>query len=196
MNMDPNINQCVTKIADTIREMIRNEDSLVNQRLTWLALFQGLLFNASAFWARKPDRNRLPICVICGLGIFVALSIWVSTYAAYKATGNLRCAWDMYIGTATPEETRECEMKRDPMEPPILLGNNCDKRAGIQGNDYCQPNVQGLKNPPLGLIGRYAWPGLAVPLIFVLAWLVLAFDLLILERRGKDPGGSSTDPGR
>jgi hypothetical protein len=94
MHIDPNITQCVTTIGDTIRGMIKNEDEFVNQRLTWLGQFQGLLFAAYAFLARGRDLHRVVLCIICALGVTVAFSIGVSTYAAGTATGNLVKAWD------------------------------------------------------------------------------------------------------
>lgn len=39
---------------DRIRNLIRHENELINQRLTWLGTFQGLLLAALAFaWDKK-----------------------------------------------------------------------------------------------------------------------------------------------
>ena len=44
--------------AEVIRKMIIDENSLINNRITWLSAFQGLLFAALGFFWGKPGAFR------------------------------------------------------------------------------------------------------------------------------------------
>ena len=54
-----------------IREMIRHENDLVNQRLGWMFTLQGLLFAAASFWKAAV----LPFTVLGLVGILSCISI-------------------------------------------------------------------------------------------------------------------------
>lgn len=78
---------------DKIREMIKNENELINHRLTWLGTFQGLLFAALAFSWDKSDAKMM-VLVFGILGISVAISIWIGTCRANKVINGLDSQWD------------------------------------------------------------------------------------------------------
>jgi hypothetical protein len=74
------------------RELIRHEDGLVNSRVTWLQVFQGVLF--TAFFAGlglfKEDKG-LPKPAFSRQALVIALSLLAvlgiaASYAAYRAT--------------------------------------------------------------------------------------------------------------
>ena len=55
-----------------IRDMIRHENTLLNQRLGWLFALQGLLFSAAAFLWRA---SALPVIAFSFVGILACVSI-------------------------------------------------------------------------------------------------------------------------
>lgn len=77
---------------DSIREMIKTENQLINQRIGWLGMFQGLLFAVIAFGWSKSD--LIIIYTLCSLGIFVGISIGIATFRANKTIERLEVDWD------------------------------------------------------------------------------------------------------
>jgi hypothetical protein len=77
---------------DLAREMIRHEDGLVNSRVTWLQVFQGLLFTAFiagvGLFKEADLLKTLPQLKIALSVALVTLAILgiASSFAAYKAT--------------------------------------------------------------------------------------------------------------
>jgi hypothetical protein len=77
--------------AGIIREMLRHEDELTNQRTTWLMTIQGLLFAAMAFaWGNSPSFLYL----LCAVGIAVSWSAGHALMAAERAKANLYEWWE------------------------------------------------------------------------------------------------------
>jgi hypothetical protein len=75
-----------------IRELIKQENDLVNQRMTWLIQSQGLLFTAVAFaWEKAPKALTLLISI---LGVATALSLWSAIGLYSPAVRELRTWWD------------------------------------------------------------------------------------------------------
>jgi hypothetical protein len=73
--------------------LLKTENELINQRLTWLGTFQGLLHAALAFAWDKTDATAL-VWVLCILGMSVAFSTWVGTVRANKTIVNWGIYWD------------------------------------------------------------------------------------------------------
>lgn len=92
------------------REMIRHENDLINQRLTWLSGFQGLLFAALAFAWGKSNIFYLSV-IICIVGFLIAVSIGLATSKANRAIKNLSQEWD--------------EKKLENYDGPDIEGNRC-----------------------------------------------------------------------
>lgn len=74
-----------------IRDLIKHEDELVNQRIGWLMQVQGLLFAALGFaWGNA----TFPlIALLACLGIATALSIWSAISLYSPAVHELREWW-------------------------------------------------------------------------------------------------------
>jgi len=65
---------------DVARELIRHEDGLINNRVTWLLVLQGLLFNAfvggvGLFFGKLPSQQVPAGLVLAGLSVIGALGI-------------------------------------------------------------------------------------------------------------------------
>jgi len=79
---------------ERINSMIRYENDLLNQRLTWLATFEGLLFTAYFVAIDKVHDQKWMSIVFASTGMLVALSIWVGTLRSNRAISSLTAIWD------------------------------------------------------------------------------------------------------
>ena len=78
--------------AEIIREMIRHENEQINNRVSWLMTFQGLLFACLGFVWDKPMSDRL-IVGLCILGILVSVLCFFTLHAATTAILLLYDSW-------------------------------------------------------------------------------------------------------
>jgi hypothetical protein len=85
-------------VKNIVREMIKHEDELTNERLTWLGQFEGLLFVAYGL-AVKDLNDPVLTWVVCSLGLLIAVSVLFATWRADKATGELAKQWDWHKGS-------------------------------------------------------------------------------------------------
>lgn len=83
----------VDKNYEKLREFIRHENELFNQRFAWLSAFQGLLFTALAF-AWDKGNSKLLVIIFCLLGIIVAISIGIAMHRGNMAIDRLDKWWD------------------------------------------------------------------------------------------------------
>lgn len=93
-------------IAETIRSMIKNENDLINHRLTWMGTSQGLLLAALTFaWDKKGTCWVVTILYL--LGTLVALSTFVATQRANQAIKKSEDWWkeNKPNGYSGPEPT-------------------------------------------------------------------------------------------
>jgi hypothetical protein len=85
-----------------VREDIRYNNELINQRLTWFGTLQGLLFAALAFsW---PGTGYALSFIFCALGGGVALSIGLGTYGANLVIEKLERELDRLEGREATAE--------------------------------------------------------------------------------------------
>jgi hypothetical protein len=130
----------VKEIADTIRGMIKNEDELTSERLTWLGQFEAILFAAYGLLIEKLQNGQAMTWVILALGLAIALSVWVGTHMAYRATGRLVKQWDEY----------KKEHKGEPWVPDV---------QGIRGEGLVNFLMPGYLVPKLFFL---AWLAIAI----------------------------------
>jgi hypothetical protein len=72
--------------------MIQFENQLINNRITWMATLQGLLFASLGFAWGKNDTKSL-ITIFCILGIAIAFISLVGLIEATAAIDQLRELW-------------------------------------------------------------------------------------------------------
>ena len=78
-------------LSAVIRDLIKHENELVNQRIGWLAQLQGLLFAALAFaWDKAP----LPLTLLLSLvGILTAVSVRTALVHYSPTVQDLNTWW-------------------------------------------------------------------------------------------------------
>jgi hypothetical protein len=87
----------MVEYAAVIREMIRNENELTNNRLTWLLVVQGFLFNAAAsFW-----NEQKALIIIAILGILTSVSVFYALLLSRRARKYLRSLWQKKLVSNT-----------------------------------------------------------------------------------------------
>jgi hypothetical protein len=82
---------------DIARQMVRHENDLVNQRLTWLLTLEGLLFTALGFaWGKDDTKTRGLVYVLCGIGGVVPLLTLFILEAGQRALIELYAWWEKH----------------------------------------------------------------------------------------------------
>jgi hypothetical protein len=82
--MEPMTYEQAAGYLEVIRDMIKHENELVNQRLSWMFTLQGLLFGSVSFlWAA----NVLPTMVLGLVGLLSCVSIG---YALARGLGAIK----------------------------------------------------------------------------------------------------------
>lgn len=77
---------------EIIRSMIQHENQLINERLTWLLTFQGLLLASLGFcWGRRDSKTLVTVFGL--LGIAVSL---MSATGLFAATAAMYGLWEWW----------------------------------------------------------------------------------------------------
>jgi hypothetical protein len=91
-----------------IREVVRHEDGLLNQRLTWMWTLQGALFAAaSVFWSKD---CRVVVLIAC-IGLLSCVSIGYSLVRGLRAIHGLRIL----------DENQRKELPDSSLLPPAMV---------------------------------------------------------------------------
>lgn len=138
-----------------IREMIRHEDNLTNNRIMWLLIGQGFLANAFVFEGRERASSDLMIPIAA---IFVTLSVFERLYKSYQARGYLK-----FLG----ERAKQGTLQEEHLP---LTGWPRNRIKGWWREVWVCPWI--------GQTGEMLEPWLFMPYLFVFMWLT------ILLRRG------------
>lgn len=100
------------RYADAIRAMLRNEDTMVANRMNWMLGFQGFLFAAASQVKSQP----LLIGLLAFLGIGVSLSMIHEFTFSTRATEEILCRWNVFKARLTDEGLAAM--------PPAFAGGN------------------------------------------------------------------------
>lgn len=82
--------------AEAVREMIAHEDDLLNNRMNWLLVIQGLLFAALDSVKNAPGL----VYVLIAFGFLISISSKVAFIASDRAIRNLLGYWDEHLKSA------------------------------------------------------------------------------------------------
>jgi hypothetical protein len=81
--------------ANAIREMIAHEDELLNNRMNWLLVVQGLLFAAL-----NPAKGTSGLVyVLIAFGFLISISSKIAFVQSDRAIGNLLAYWDEHLAS-------------------------------------------------------------------------------------------------
>jgi len=80
-------------VYDQIRELLVHEDQVINNRMVWLGVFQGLLFASLGFAWQKQDSKCL-IVIFSLLGMIVSALLFCTLLTSTIASMNLLKCWD------------------------------------------------------------------------------------------------------
>ena len=81
----------LTNLAKMYREQIRHEDTLFNQRITWLMTFQGFLIVPFLLIEKDPNVTKLEYIqtTIVSIGILSAFFVFLGCFAAHQSIKSL-----------------------------------------------------------------------------------------------------------
>ena len=88
MKTEPSLEINIKEKISIIRDMNRHENELLNQRLTWLGVFNGLFFTSLGIIINNNAFNTIYF-LICFTGLFVSISIGVGCDKANRAIDEL-----------------------------------------------------------------------------------------------------------
>lgn len=156
--------------ATVIRDLIKHENDVINHRIMWLLIVQGLLVNAYVGVRQDPQAAN----AIAAGGILVTFSAFVMLYKGYHARGYLH-----FLGT---------EAKRGKLQEEYLrLDGWPNKRIRHWRRDawVC---------PWLERAGDVLEPYLFLPMLLVSTWLFLLLHRSVDPAARKDGLGSDHYP--
>jgi len=87
--------------ATVIREMIRHENDVINHRIMWLLIGQGLFANA---FVNADSEQANVVLVLAPIGVLMSLSAFMILYRGYHARGYLQLLGDEAKRGALKEE--------------------------------------------------------------------------------------------
>jgi len=93
LNLKNDLISETNEFAKTIRQMIAHEDDLLNNRMNWLLVIQGLLFAALSNLSNKPKL----VFVLISFGFLVSVSCMISFITGEHAIRKLLNHWDKHL---------------------------------------------------------------------------------------------------
>ncbi len=105
------------EFAEITRQMIRHEDSVLSQRLSYCVTIEGLLLASLGFaWEKAPPEF---IYIVCFAGLFVSVSTFYASSFTVKAMSQLVRAWRIRSGNSAYDGPNV--VGRDPDEWSAIL---------------------------------------------------------------------------
>jgi hypothetical protein len=98
--MDGNDPLKTHEYAQAVRTMIAHEDDLLNNRMNWLLVVQGLLFAALGSLADVSSSIPGLVYVLIAFGFLISISSKVAFISGDRAIRNLLAYWDEHLESA------------------------------------------------------------------------------------------------
>lgn len=132
------------KYAEAVRTMIAHEDSLLDNRMNWLLVVQGLLF--AALGSLKEAAPAIPglVYVLIAFGFLISIASKVAFISSDRAIQNLLAYWDEHL-----------------------------KAANQRWEDYPPVFGAAIQDRTLMRLDRVLSPRNLLPWAFALGWLVI-----------------------
>lgn len=130
--------------AEAVRTMIAHEDNLLNNRMNWLLVVQGLLF--AALGSLKDAASPIPglVYVLIAFGFLISISSKIAFISSDRAIRNLLAYWDEHL-----------------------------KSANRRWQDYPPVFGAAIHDRVLMRLDRFLSPRNLLPWVFALGWLVI-----------------------
>lgn len=173
---------------NVIRQMIKDENEIRNQRTNWFLVIQGFLVTGCCeLYANKCQCNINDlILIISSIGIVTSLSLVYASWRSEKSIKMLLAVWDIFIGEAD---------KRYKDYPPViaLTSGIINKYKDVENkkftdNDKRELEIYYLMYYKKSKIKRewdfllnkcdFILPFRSIPVIFIIAWIAVIFIVL------------------
>lgn len=169
-----------------IRQMIKDENEIRNQRTNWFLVIQGFLVTGCCeLYANKCQCNIYDlILIISPIGIVSSLSLVYASWRSEKSIQMLLAVWDIFI--------IDCNKKYKNFPPVVALThgiiNRYKNKEQLTDNDYRELeifnkmyNKKSKTKCSLEFILNkcdFMLPFRSIPVIFIIAWIAVFFIIL------------------
>lgn len=196
---DKQINDETKKIIDeevqrsyhnVIRQMIKDENEIRNQRTNWFLVIQGFLVAGcyELYANRSLDKIFIMLIMISIIGFITSCSFLYAAWRSEKAIKMLLAVWDIFIGEAD---------KRYKDYPPVIALTSGiinkykdDKNKKFTDNDkreleiyylmyYKKTNIKRKWDSFLNKLD-FLLPFMSIPVVFIIAWIAVIFIVFIV----------------
>lgn len=197
---DKQVNDETKKIIDeevqrsyhnVIRQMIKDENEIRNQRTNWFLVIQGFLVAGCCelYANRSLDKIFIMLIMISIIGFITSCSFLYAAWRSEKAIKMLLAVWDIFIGEAD---------KRYKDYPPVIALTSGiinkykdDKNKKFTDNDkreleiyylmyYKKTNIKRKWDSFLNKLD-FLLPFMSIPVVFIIAWIAVIFIVLIKD---------------
>lgn len=196
---DKQVNDETKKIIDeevqrsyhnVIRQMIKDENEIRNQRTNWFLVIQGFLVAGCCelYANRSLDKIFIMLIMISIIGFITSCSFLYAAWRSEKAIKMLLAVWDIFIGEAD---------KRYKDYPPVIALTSGiinkykdDKNKKFTDNDkreleiyylmyYKKTNIKRKWDSFLNKLD-FLLPFMSIPVVFIIAWIAVIFIVFIV----------------
>lgn len=173
---------------NVIRQMIKDENEIRNQRTNWFLVIQGFLVAGCCelYANRSLDKIFIMLIMISIIGFITSCSFLHAAWRSEKAIKMLLAVWDIFIGEAD---------KRYKDYPPVIALTSGiinkykdDKNKKFTDNDKRELEIYYLMYYKKTNIKRkwdsffnkldFLLPFMSIPVVFMIAWIAVIFIVL------------------
>ncbi|MGK7898645.1 MAG: hypothetical protein AB4372_34780 [Xenococcus sp. (in: cyanobacteria)] len=148
-------NKLKLEIYNTIRDHIKHENILINNRLTWLLTLQGFLLAGLGLLIRDSKSHSTLIFIFVVLGVSTNIITFMSIWAAQTAIEKLDKSWADHpeLSKIRYKQNNKIRYKQNNKDKVLTL---LMKGAGIEK-----------------VHKRAKWATYGIPLSFLVAWILI-----------------------
>lgn len=175
---------------NVIRQMIKDENEIRNQRTNWFLVIQGFLIAGFCeLYANKCLKEIFILLIMISIiGFITSCSFLYAAWRSEKAIKMLLAVWDIFIGEAD---------KRYKDYPPVIALTSGiinkykdDKNKKFTDNDkreleiyylmyYKKTNIKRKWDSFLNKLD-FLLPFMSIPVVFIIAWIAVIFIVFIV----------------
>lgn len=165
-------NDKVFEYGNIIREMIKSENEIRNQRTNWFLVIQGFLIAGICQLENKDFCAQFLIALV---GMVAALSSWYGAWRSKLAVTYALNCWTYHLkikGKKKDDYPPVCLITKEILDVDNLTGNNQSWEAEIQKLMY--PSDKGCTLCFHKILNKFdmVLPYMALPVIFLVFWIL------------------------